>query len=888
MNRLILSAFLLFTSFHVNALKIKSHIWVAEQVFKDISDDGHVSIMVNGQITKIKLNEVIKDSIIAYPDSFYSGVIGPDAFPDVFSGQAIVHPGIRDKDSWEIEGWQTDDWMRWLINSELKVLNEVETSGKLSCGGIDLDSLDDVTNAFIEILEIDKNRELEANMTSEFKDIRDVLAQGEVPISYSESIEQEGIMSNRDCFSIKASPTTAFAYGYLLHGSMDFWAHTYVNQYSGDLFDIFDGELEVEKRHIALESLIDKHLPEAGLIKPINNIPKSFIADKLIFNEKVQEQYSKSNATVHLSSIYSLHKEIERGVNSNILSELDREVAKLLATELFGIEINSSQANRLIEIAQKINDSANDAIDIEQKLVDESAQIINEVLVENAALKIRLIEQLRNSANQYLDLKYRVTSLTNQIEQLSIDIGEKLFRKTRKKVCSKKKKYIFGSICLVHKWVEKTVYYWSDHQKQLINQKSKLKKFKNQLEIRMINRQAVNLKKTINDITKVIVETVNVSNEVYQNNINLIQRFTQDINIIRSILISWNNDIKLSMEEYVAAWGKTMFSTATHDGFTVEHLTYWKNCYMPAIIGVPSEITLTTCAVNNYVHTVNETLDSMSTYLGSPLLSVVSGAVEELEQQLLSPIYNLRDVAEAKIQEKLEEFVPDEVSEIVKVSKSELTDYEFDELFLKSYAHDEKVLLAIDNMSQRVRADMFIENNVFNSNKFPVIFNSIQMSKLTLLDKTGLNKLAKSVGFVSSPIYGTDLFKSSLNILVDAVSSIDGNHAWMEVAPEYVREESKPDNSAQAYRTFGYSSAEGKGFVFWQDPYLRENLFLKMFIGPLSPSLESPGSVNMQSVLPNSYPYRGCKDNPYPIEDVVYSCGARIGDWLPSVLHLLL
>lgn len=52
----------------------------------------------------------------------------------------------------------------------------------------------------------------------------------------------------------------AFAYGYLAHGASDVFAHTYVNQYAGDVFELGDGETLVEQRHIALESWVFRRI----------------------------------------------------------------------------------------------------------------------------------------------------------------------------------------------------------------------------------------------------------------------------------------------------------------------------------------------------------------------------------------------------------------------------------------------------------------------------------------------------------------------------------------------------------------------------------------------------------------------------------------------------
>ena len=88
----------------------------------------------------------------------------------------------------------------------------------------------------------------------------------------------------------------AFAYGYLTHAAGDVFAHTYVNTYTGDFFDLADGQ-EAEIRHMALEEFMKKHMPPIRDVagntldaQAIVEAPAAFVRDRLILNSTVGNQ----------------------------------------------------------------------------------------------------------------------------------------------------------------------------------------------------------------------------------------------------------------------------------------------------------------------------------------------------------------------------------------------------------------------------------------------------------------------------------------------------------------------------------------------------------------------------------------------------------------------
>lgn len=238
------------------AFKLETHVWIAQQVLNDLlrndpfpctvalvrydlQPDG--SVIEGKKFGDFKVEPAICESLRAHAGQYRMGSIGPDAFPDIPGGQMTTHPGVTGSG-----GWQTDDWLRWVLDGAVRP---------------------------------------RAEATSE---------------------------------------TLAFAYGFLTHAAGDVFAHSYVNAYSGDIFDLEignpNGERQVELRHIALETYIKNFTPPlAGptgvalgrteLNVELGDEVVRYIRDRLILNSTVAGQYGRQPATRHLKAMYDFwHK----------------------------------------------------------------------------------------------------------------------------------------------------------------------------------------------------------------------------------------------------------------------------------------------------------------------------------------------------------------------------------------------------------------------------------------------------------------------------------------------------------------------------------------------------------------------------------------------------
>ena len=80
----------------------------------------------------------------------------------------------------------------------------------------------------------------------------------------------------------RAEPELAFAWGYAIHYAGDVFAHSYVNNYAGGVFDIGqDRTKAIELRHFRLEKYIDQHL-DHSIDPAMLRVPSAFLSAQLI------------------------------------------------------------------------------------------------------------------------------------------------------------------------------------------------------------------------------------------------------------------------------------------------------------------------------------------------------------------------------------------------------------------------------------------------------------------------------------------------------------------------------------------------------------------------------------------------------------------------------
>ncbi|HUH23536.1 MAG TPA: hypothetical protein VLZ51_05695 [Brevundimonas sp.] len=111
------------------AWKPKTHIYLAEEVLRDALDNDKVTIYqtdyhtgrIVGVLGEFPVDPAILAALRASPQQFRAGVLGPDAYPDILTGQQVIHPeaaeAIENHGAGGSNAWLSHLWQRGFVDS---------------------------------------------------------------------------------------------------------------------------------------------------------------------------------------------------------------------------------------------------------------------------------------------------------------------------------------------------------------------------------------------------------------------------------------------------------------------------------------------------------------------------------------------------------------------------------------------------------------------------------------------------------------------------------------------------------------------------------------------------------------------------------------------------
>lgn len=648
---------------------------------------------------------------------------------------------------------------------------------------------------------------------------------------------------------------TAYAYGYLGHASADMFAHTYVNQYAGDIFDLADETL-VEQRHIALEGFIGRLTPPLrdhtgkplgavrALIKPSDAFG-TFVRDTLVLNDTVQEQYSRGKYGRHLAAYHGYRKSIDAMVANPAWNQLDVAVVRLFASN-WGVALSSNDA-------QKIIDKANVIIPKVQAGEDRIQSLANDLVNATQHLDDALFSGVKTATQT-------VFSVEQEILQLHLQISSKESELRRKASCPKK-------------WLDPVGYRACQKANDVIDSingsvNAALGSLNGKLAAK--RQQLLQASIAVRDAAVASQKLVQIVSNAA---IDFSQRMGQNTSPIKGPLMGWRNDVDVAMREYVKATSQSLLNSTDPAASATEPLSRWFDCYHMSILGVAQE--LSGCELRdgarNVVWAVDralklaEDLAFAGDLLGLPTPSEIRAWRDE-------QIASAKDRLMAEIFDRL---LPRELQDILALFSKDMDDAALNDYFSRPERHNDKNLLMIPDLAARVRAEMRVTDGAFDPQQYAVAYNAVVLAKLSLLDTAGLVALGQLAG--AAPEAGRSVFAQTDNVIADAIASIDGNHQWMAVPPPRPNAVGAPYAQPASY-------AAPAGFVPWR-PAVRSALFRGLFKGPLSSGVDVASELGFPTLLPSDYPYRPCAGYPFPDSAADQACQ---GIKIVPVLELLL
>ncbi|MEQ8692994.1 MAG: hypothetical protein RIC89_19430 [Pseudomonadales bacterium] len=619
-------------------------------------------------------------------------------------------------------------------------------------------------------------------------------------------------------FATNKAGDIAFAAGYLLHAAMDTWAHSYVNLYTGDLFMILENS-EIAERHVALESYMAKfhrdlrhkyaNSPQSDVYTQMQ-APVEFIRNTLILNSDAAREYARDLSTGTV--YYSAIYAYYRAAQE--AREDANGLANLLNSELHRLD---PLLNQLPVLKARV-DSAQEDFDKNLMRLSQAAHSVLDGI--SNVMNSTGIEAALEANGVHIDLDAPAIAAKTALDKA------------------------FESYQQVTDQIGYSVAGAYDPD-----------------VIRGILQQGVALS-------------------------------------ANGVVGQWPTNIERAVDAWIRAWEETGKEIMRPHGLPgrnpMEPMTQWMQCWaplllhpMPGAVSAGCDFTLSTISdISTEIAVAEQALTQMLPHGHTILLTMEAlraGAEEAIQNHATNALNAIGQVVSQEAIANTHGSLPSDPTGLatwmVRMWDKNTTIPDLDRAFTTTNAI--KPYFA-RRVSPAIHRELGIcENPALKASTYDdppfkdyaPIQNAVMMSKLALLDATGLNSVIRNKMLPDSPsrmssnrpnLPGADRnsrmrnagpYLSTLPMgaaLIGAIRSIDGDHQWMPTAPPLPRvnqnfsgqESSCRRNGYPASNTYEGACAEGisasrlakkPGFILFRDPY-REPVFNALF-RPLAPEL---------------------------------------------------
>lgn len=771
------------------AFKLNTHVWIAQQVIDDLTNDpdGMLEIPLNGTVQKFKVDPAIRSAILANPKIYRLGNIGPDASPDVIIGQFSIHPGPTAKDN--PMGMGTDEWAMALEDyiTDIKNRSSMDDIYKYKRNACEQKNynLDNVWKA-IDSVSGNSNSSSDTNNNpwlkqENYNSLLDSLADSVV----EDPLPQISTQSAVNPLEL------AYQKGFLGHMAADTFAHSYVNHYAGDIYWITDTndngtyEMEVEKRHAAIESFVDQRLPPLAQGKPYSlvpsnsEIPAEFLAEAFIFNDKVKNQYKNYSLTSYAYVLNRYRAAIRSAATDCIWTATSRFAGQAVMRGLTdGVYApNEKQIAAINQVLGKINSESGKALAKAQELKNDIDKNVLDLHKKN-------FSHILSAANEVSKILDKVIALDQDAKQKAEKVGSmiaqnqcNLEKDITEEVCSRwLTRLLLPDICLAKALKIKTpmcAHYAAYNEAISLRQKA------DDLLIAYIRDNDALLKEKVIQLRDTMTSTMQTTNLAIASVTEIAVALSTSNDPFQAVLTEWDKNITVAASEWVRAHAQVQinsmnlpeaegqndtcwkFGQGINDcvfkgGKGLEPLTNWANIYAPGLVGVPSGLT-------KFFESANETIGQAGQLLRP--IKALDPITRQLERQVEKKIS--RELSGINVTETLIKLTKDE--QLMRIYKDahaifymKWSDQDINTMFA-SHTITSKSLTDYQNFSATLYKEAGVgANNQVDINVFNPLYNAVILAKLSLLDATQLNAIANLIG-IKSPTYNYDNLLYSLS-----------------------------------------------------------------------------------------------------------------------------
>lgn len=816
------------------AFKPKTHVWVAQQVLNDIADGCQsrsstgscvtieicVDQLPGGDVVswssqapcrmhEFEVSPAISNALLRHPAAYRLGHVGPDAFPDLVVGQVTVHPGRKN-------GWQADDWLRWLLEAQA----DGDQERAFAYGYVGHAAGDIFAHTYVNTYTGDRwdFEDGEGTVEKRHFALEDFISRHTPPITDEQGHE----ISTADLFAVPAR---------FLTRRLVFDAEP-SREYQQPATVHLVAMNGVRRAVDDLDQQLSRYTIESELLDRIEAELRKGAAIAREIDRRLGPLETARESAETLREVWTKHTELVAEIDRKI-AEAEREILSLEQQRIEAVrraetEIPNALSHLEGEINRVVDEIAHTAINTLCDSWNDVCVLWSPIPPFNCIESVRNPIQVQCPNEVYNQLTRQRDELRRQRDRLNQELADRK--------------------AFLTSFAQKKLYQEGIRNEAVERKKDELRRIASEGVEKSLREAEVLFAKLKEEKESLDRRAADVASRAALLGVPL-----QELRTLRAMLQSWREDLFRATDGYMDA-GRKMAALMTEDQISLSLYGEWLVCWGPAFLGIPSEVPQSGCAA---LHTVDQLLGQVD-----KTRKAARDAFGETGGWVVDPLGKFEEEIGKKLKPALAKAAVDiapriggtEWQAFVAILVEDYDDSRLNQLWTSDQSG--KNLLLIDDMADRVKRDMAVAGGKFSPTNFWAARNASVLAKLTLLSASELNRLAALAGWWPPSHWGPSLYKDrpGFNILVGAVRSLDGNHQWSEVSPPLARRSGKDSRSASD-RRYGYGLPEG--FRLFSSEKARKLVFQGIFKGPLNP--------NIDDLLPRDYPYRPTVRNPYPV-----------------------
>ncbi len=819
------------------AFGLKTHIWIGQRLL----DEVQASCRVDVASIPVSINIQTCESVRAHPGAFLSGVLGPDVYPDLISGQVTTHPGIAGD-------WQTSHWLSHIYGKAAPGRDLSFAAGYLVHAASDIFAHTYV-NAYagdIFVLTDERAVELRHFVLEKYIDSR-LPSYKHEPGRLDPPTEflRDKLIHHSDAARLSAKSSVA------LHVAAMYGVYNSVGQLADDLdrLERDAGKLLAEIVVTIAETEIKLATGEAQL-----KTAREVLRGKETTLEIQKELYEATNARLQ-KALDDLKVNKERINVKGIEARAARDAAD--AAKRIGADATAEAANlanRLSDLRTQLTNTRATVARRECRTVTDRVCSMhcpggnwNPICREICRNVNREVCNVVNVASDaFIALTNRVNGVQQDLNsaqaraaQAAIDVAAHLAKE---------------QAALQEQASSAALTAGLDAAKAAAQSAHDIEQARLKTELDATTRTRQEADRLAAEVGK-LREKVLDSKAVKEALTEVVARS----NILSGYARNWVHGMRVAGAKFISASHRVGLGMLENESSFVSSYVDWWKCEGQAYAAVPIQIGQARCAIEDFRARLESEVNKIVEKTLPPPFDDVFRRYLKIKSDIQGVV---RKAGEDAGRELLKLAAPDRTTRDfidVLAQPENATEGKLNSVFSSTGDAAGKSLLVFDRVSTLINADLALNRGQLDPSRFAALRNGLVLSKLALMDTQAIRGLVWVLGGDPSLIRESPDSESRSSVLFEMVRSIDGNHQWQPFGLPYPRTKGGAVPADAWKRNYGYGpQQERPGFQLFVNPALRETVFNRLFVGPMSGSLaQHPGL--------HGYPFPECEVNPFPV-----------------------